>query len=94
MDTHLQPPKCFICEQKHWASEECPDEKKATTPKVPRVNSGERSGVSINPHVWTPADDTIELPKSDYEALVADAEKWRKERERRRRYMRKKRGKG
>ena len=21
----MEPPKCFICEQKHWASEECPD---------------------------------------------------------------------
>ena len=22
----LQPPKCFICDREHWASEECPKE--------------------------------------------------------------------
>jgi hypothetical protein len=81
MDTHLQPPRCFICEQKHWASEECPDSGAVSGPPEGAIQVGEVS-----------RDGSVRCPicHGD-EALVEDAEKWRKERERRKRYMRKRR---
>ena len=84
MDTQLSPPKCFICEQKHWASEECPKEAPivSVVPKKKKEPEGKR-----------PSQEDGCLSCGATAETFADAERWRNLREKRKQYMRKKRAK-
>jgi len=92
MDTQLSPPKCFICEQKHWASEECPAEKtleEYTT--TTRINPGDK--VTLESPVLAP-NTLLEAQGDEYcESCGANLTARDRERERRKQYMRKKRAK-
>lgn len=79
----MQPPKCFICEHKHWASEECPDVEvveEVVSPSPKDTEAAEPQGAEIA---------SVDSKAAKESGQVARNRRWRlKNRERYNAYMR------